>query len=103
MPRIGDDYVFTTDGQRPVSAWSRYKRNLDAACGVENWVLHDFRRTVATGMQKLGVNLQTVETVLGHTSGSCDGIVGVYQRHDFKDEKAAALESWGQHVVKLIG
>ena len=37
-------------------------------------------------MQKLGVPLQVVEAILGHT-GSRAGIVGVYQRHDFLDEK----------------
>ena len=50
------------------------------------------RRTVATGMQKLGVTLQTVEAVLGHTSGSRGGIVGIYQRHDYATEKRAALD-----------
>ena len=53
-------------------------------------------------MQKLGVNLQTVEAVLGHTSGSRGGIVGVYQRHDYAAEKRAALEAWGIHVMTLI-
>jgi integrase len=100
MPRIGE-YVFTYDGAKAVSGWSRNKRNLDAACGVEGWVYHDLRRTTATGMQKLGVTLQVVEAVLGHTSGSRAGIVGVYQRHDFANEKRAALEAWGEHVMAL--
>ena len=56
---------------------------------------------MATGCQKLGVNLQTVEAVLGHTAGSRAGIVRVYQVHDFADEKRAALEAWGAHVMGL--
>jgi hypothetical protein len=47
------------------------------------------------------VNLQVVESVLGHTSGSRGGIVGVYQRHDYAAEKRAALEAWGKHVAGL--
>ena len=65
------------------------------------WRLHDLRRTVATGLQKLGVNLQTIEAVLGHTSGSRSGVVGVYQRHSFDAEKRAALDAWGAHLRNL--
>ena len=94
--------MFTVDGERGIGAWSYAKRRLDAACGVKGWVIHDLRRTLATGLQKLGVSLQVVETVLGHTSGSRAGIVGVYQRHDYAQEKAAALEAWGKHVMALV-
>ena len=52
--------------------------------------------TGATGLQKLGVNLQTIEACsLGHTAGKFMGVVGVYQRHSFDAEKRAALEAWG--------
>ena len=47
------------------------------------------------------MTLQTVEAVLGHT-GSRAGIVGVYQRHDYLEEKRAALEAWGAHVASLL-
>ena len=93
------------DGKRNhVNGWSRAKLRLDAATGINQpWVVHDIRRTVATGCQKLGVNLQTVEAVLGHTAGSRAGIVRVYQVHDFAAEKRAALEAWGAHVMALVG
>ena len=53
----------------------------------EEWRWHDIRRTVATGLQKLGVALPVTEAVLNHVSGSRSGIVGLYQRHDYADEK----------------
>jgi integrase len=96
LPHLGD---FVFNGVRPVSNWSHSKNELDAASGVTKWRIHDLRRTVATGLQKLGVNLQTIEAVLGHTSGSRSGVVGVYQRHSFDSEKRAALEAWGTHVT----
>jgi hypothetical protein len=34
--------------------------------------------------------------------GSRAGIVGVYQRHEYADEKRAALERWADHVDGLI-
>jgi integrase len=94
--------VFTTNGTTSVSGWSRAKRNLDELSKVKDWRIHDLRRTVATGLQKLNVNLQTIEAVLGHTSGSRSGVVGVYQRHSFDAEKRAALEAWSAHVMALI-
>ncbi len=103
-PRIGEKYVFTLDGIKPVSSsWARAKARLDTASGVAGWRIHDLRRTVATGMQRLGVGLQMVEALLGHTGGSRAGIVAVYQRHDFAAEKRAAVEQWGKHVSGLVG
>jgi integrase len=99
LPHLGE-FVFS--GARPISDWSALKRRLDGAAGVTNWRIHDLRRTVATGLQRLGVNLQTIESVLGHTSGSRSGVVGVYQRHSFDAEKRAALEAWGAHVTDLV-
>ena len=103
VPRNGSDFVFSADGKKPVNGWSRAKRRLDAATGVNQpWVIHDIRRTVANGCQKLGVTLQTVEAILGHTGGSRGGIVKVYQTHDYAAEKRAALEAWGAHVAALV-
>jgi hypothetical protein len=53
-------------------------------------------------MARLGVNLPVIEKVLNHTSGSFAGIVGVYQRHSFADEKRRALEVWGRFVEELV-
>ena len=103
VPRTGCEFLFSVNGRSHVSGWSRPKLRLDAATGINQpWVVHDIRRTVATGCQKLGVNLQTVEAVLGHTAGSRAGIVRVYQVHDFAAEKRAALEAWGAHVMALV-
>ncbi len=40
--------------------------------------------------------------MLNHRSGSFGGIVGVYQRHEFSNEKRQALEAWGRFVTDLI-
>ena len=39
---------------------------------------------------------------LNHVSGSRAGIVGVYQRHEWADEKRAALDAWGEHVAAIV-
>ena len=101
LPRIDKSaLVFTTTGRTPVSGWSNAKTSLDELSAP--WTLHDLRRTVATGLQKLGVSLQVIEAVLGHVSGSRAGVVGIYQRHQFLDEARAALEAWGAHIVAIV-
>jgi integrase len=104
LPHIAEsDFVFTTSGKSPVSDWSRAKTDIDRiAALVRDWRIHDLRRTCATGLQKLGLPLQVTEAVLGHVSGSRGGIVGIYQRHDYANEKRAALEAWGAHVMALM-
>ncbi len=105
-PRRG--LVFSTTGKTPVSGFSKAKTRLDtemAKAGgeeIEPWRLHDLRRTVATGLQRLGVRFEVTEAVLNHVSGAKGGIAGVYQRHDWKDEKRTALEAWGRHVAATL-
>ena len=95
--------MFTITGARPIASWSKAKERLDAACGVKNWRVHDLRRTLATGLQKLRVELQVTETLLGHTSGSRGGIVQVYQTYDYLPERREAIAKWGEHVMALVG
>jgi integrase len=99
----------------PFAGWSKAKRALDTtitdarakaaeAAGTPptalvSWSLHDLRRSLATGLQRLGVRLEVTEAVLNHISGSRGGIAGVYQRHDWAAEKRAALDAWAAHVV----
>src|SRR5215831_4498332 len=102
LPRIVDaDLVFTIKRQ-PITGFSRMKERLDKASGVTDWTLHDLRRTVASGLQRLGVRLEVTEAVLKHKSGSTAGIVGVYQRHDYAAEKADALARWADYVDALV-
>jgi integrase len=93
------ELVLPGERATPFSGWSKSKARLDTASGVLNWRLHDVRRTVATGLQRLGVRLEVTEAVLNHLSGSRAGIVGVYQRHDWAEEKRAALDAWASHVL----
>ena len=104
LPRIGDQFTLTHRGTSPATAYAEGKARLNALlpAGMPAWTLHDLRRTVATGMARLGVNLAVTEKVLNHRSGSFAGIVGVYQRHNFSDEKRDALERWGAHVADLV-
>lgn len=69
---------------------------------VEHFVLHDLRRTAATVMQRLGVPMPVTEAVLNHISGSRGGIAGVYQRHDYFQEKRKALAEWAVELMRIV-
>lgn len=69
---------------------------------VEHFTLHDLRRTMATGLQRLGVRLEVTEAVLNHVAGTRGGLVGVYQRHDFLIEKRHALDLWAAEVERIV-
>ena len=111
--RDGHEHLFGRLPGAGFSGWSKGKSELDAriaaarkSAGLKRppvgWVLHDLRRTCATGLQRLGTRLEVIESALNHTSGSRGGIVGVYQRHKFTDEVREALAMWGGHVEKLV-
>lgn len=110
-PRRG--LVFTTTGDTSVSGHSRAKRRLDREVAkfaaneadkpeIAKWKLHDLRRTLATGMQRLGVRFEVTEAILNHISGSKSGVAGVYQLHDWAPEKVAALDAWARHIESVV-
>jgi integrase len=104
LPRIGDsDFVFTTNGRTPVGGFSKIKKRIDGIAKIPAWRVHDLRRTTATGLQRIGINLQVIEAILGHVGGTRSGIVGVYQRHSFDVEKHTALEAWAREVERIVG
>jgi integrase len=106
--------LFTTNGERPVSGFSKIKRRLDRAmlalarkergkdANVPPWRLHDLRRTMVTGMNDLGVMPHVVEAAVNHVSGFRAGVAGVYNKSQYLPERKAALERWAQHVQGLV-
>src|SRR5262249_53517008 len=106
LPRVGDRWVFTKDGERPVSGWSLAKEKIDRLMGdeVQPWVFHDLRRTIATHMARLGIRAEVADRVLNHSGGSVvKGVAAIYQRHAYLEERRAALEAWGRFVERLVG
>src|SRR5262249_44956330 len=102
LPRLVEAERVFTVRRKPFKSFYYLRERLGRASGVRDWTLHDLRRTVASGLQRLGVRLEVTEAVLNHRSGSTAGIVGVYQRHDYAEEKRDALQRWADHVEGLV-
>ncbi|MFM6830674.1 MAG: tyrosine-type recombinase/integrase [Novosphingobium sp.] len=113
-------FVFSTTGTTPVSGYSRAKRILDERMvkvlqrrrkerggdlqpiQIEEWRLHDLRRTGATNLQALGIPIEVTEAVLNHISGTRAGIAGIYNRYKYEPEKRVALEAWGNRLREIL-
>jgi integrase len=97
-----DDLVFPARGKdNPASGFSKWKSELDEHAGVEGWVVHDIRRTVASGMAQLKVPPHIIERVLNHTTGTLGGVAGIYNRFGYLDEMRDALGQWAAYVVAV--
>lgn len=102
LPRfLHSDLVFTTTGKTPVSGFGKIKAKLDDASMVKNWIIHDIRRTAASGMAQLSVSPHVIEKVLNHISGTFSSVTGVYNRYGYDAEKRNALCLWGRHVEEI--
>ena len=101
LPRVAD-LVFTTNGRTPFQAWSKAKRELDQRSAISGWTLHDLRRTVVSGMARLGIPPHIADKILNHQSGTISGVAAVYQRHQFLTERRDALDRWSDHVHRVV-
>jgi integrase len=96
------DLVFGTSRGKRFQAFGKGKRALDKLSGVIGWRLHDLRRTIVSGMARLGVPPHVADKILNHQAGTISGVAAVYQRHDFLVERKEALDRWGSHVEQII-
>jgi integrase len=108
-PRRADrDLVFGL-GDGPFSGWSWATERLDSAVAktrskaLAPWVLHDIRRSVATGMGELQVLPHVIEQVLNHQSGHKRGVAGTYNHALYEGQVRAALTVWAAHVKRVTG
>jgi integrase len=105
------DLIFTTNGERPVSGFSRMKARLDEAmlalaqaergdATVPAWTLHDLRRTFSTRLpEDLSIPPNVVDKALNHKLG---GIAGRYNKSQLLNERRTALAAWARYVELII-
>ncbi|CCG85438.1 putative prophage CPS-53 integrase [Erwinia piriflorinigrans CFBP 5888] len=65
---------------------------------VPNFTIHDFRRTARTHLAALGIDPVVAERCLNHR---IKGVEGIYNRHQYFDERKAALTQWADLLVAL--
>ncbi len=106
-------YVFSSNGETPISGFSKAKLFLDARMQaildeagegktLKPFRIHDLRRTAASGMAALGFAPHVIERVLNHVSGAQGGLVGIYQRHEYVAERKKAVDAWANHLSGIV-
>lgn len=65
---------------------------------IPDWNPHDLRRTVRTGLSRLGCPSDVAEAVLGHSK---KGIEGTYNLHTYEKECAEWLQKWADYLDEL--
>lgn len=83
---------------RKVSGFSKVKARIDKLSGVQDWRIHDLRRTGASVLQELGIDPEVIEAILNHVP---KGVRGVYQRYKYIKERKEALELYGLYLECL--
>ena len=61
---------------------------------------HDLRRTFVTEINELGVEPYVIERLVNH---SMSGVMAVYNKAEYAEERIAAAQLWGDHVSRIIG
>lgn len=109
-------FVFsTTDGEKPISGFSKYKSRFDLVMAEEliklneergtgngkfrAFVVHDIRRTVRTGLSELGIAPEVAELVIGHGK---KGLARVYDQAQHSQAKREALRAWARHLLEIV-
>jgi integrase len=103
---LDGDFVFTATGER-LNGRSRFRQRWRQAADdqrlapMPDWTLHDLRRTMASGMSRLGIALHVIELCLDHKPRALSGVAGIYNRHRFEEEQRDAMLRWAAYVMRL--
>jgi integrase len=112
LPRSDGDCLFSVNGGcNPVAGFSAAKDRFDAEivkalresdpkAKLPDFVIHDIRRTVRTGLSAI-TNISDLvrELVIGHTK---PGLHKVYDQYAYLDEKRFALDAWAARLHGII-
>lgn len=97
----GSPYVMPSRSslQKPIS-----KTTLNAAVrtldlDLQDFVIHDFRRTASTHLHEMGFNSDWIEKSLAHEQ---KGVRGVYNRAEYADQRRKMFGHWADYVQSLI-
>ncbi|GAB2178715.1 tyrosine-type recombinase/integrase [Dongia sp. agr-C8] len=112
-PQIqGQDLVFSTTGETPISGFGKPKERIDKRIQearekakrdvMPDWILHDFRRSLATGLNELGVAEHVADRILNHASRTKGGVKRIYNKFQYAEERADALRLWSKTLERKL-
>jgi integrase len=82
-----------------MSGFSRAKETIDGASGLQNWTLHDLRRTARSLLSSAGVDPDIAERCITHV---ISGVRGIYDRHKYIEEMRIAFEALAAQIERIV-
>lgn len=97
----GSEWVFPSRGDlnRPISKSTLNVAVRTLEIDVQDFVIHDFRRTASTHLHEAGFNFDWIEKCLAHKTG---GIRGVYNVAEYAGQRREMLQWWADFVDSQI-
>ena len=91
------------DGPVHPHAATRAVERARSRIALDDFRVHDLRRTAATRMEELGTPPHVISYILNHVSVSKSTITKkVYSRYTYEREKREALDAWGARISTLV-
>jgi integrase len=103
--RDGQEFVFGKTGRTGFVGYAyalmALNARIAAAVGkpLPHWALHDLRRSMRTGLGRIGIQPHIAELVIGHSK---TGIEAIYDKHSYQPEIKTALARWAEHVAAIV-
>ncbi|MBU8870736.1 MAG: tyrosine-type recombinase/integrase [Gemmatimonadales bacterium] len=98
----GSDFVFPgrdVDNAMGRNTPDQALRRQSDKLGIENFHIHDLRRTAGSVMTGMGIPRLTLAKVLNHGER---GVTAVYDRYAYDKEKRKALEKWDRRLRAIM-
>mgnify|MGYP001217583851 CR=1 FL=1 len=105
---LADDSIWlfpnpSKDGSVHPHAATRAIERAKPDMGIDDFRVHDLRRTAATRIEELGTPPHVISHILNHVSVSKSTITKkVYSRYTYEREKREALDAWAARLESIL-
>jgi integrase len=109
VPKIDSGFLFPSrhDPDRPFSGFSKCKARLDELSGVDDYTLHDCRRSISTALASPPISTppHVIDALLNHVTGraTISEVAAIYNRYRYQQEARAAMLTYETTFSGLLG
>ena len=100
--------MFTTNGETPISGYSKWKAKLDAKVtelnggkALAHWTLHDLRRTFSRAARGCGFRARSSRK-RSTTPAPTSAALPPFTIYEYEIERAEAMEAWARYVMAVV-
>ena len=98
---LDSEWVFPSPRkkEKPLTHTDKAMAAVREISGVKDYITHDLRRTMTTGLTALGFPKPDVGRLLNHTE---TGVTATYDRHDYLSLKKDLVTAWGRRLREIL-